>query len=287
MVAWITKNFFQPHILIFLGVILTAIAEVLREKKKIPRLILFLGIGIAGIGALWSAFQDRESQRGIIELQREIIDSQGEIVDSQRKSIDSQRKNIELQREIIESQRQIIDNITGGDSYCYVEVALDPHGLRNFFIKHVGEYIVYDVTVIVYDQSKRKELAEEMGGFGHGLTSEEYNRFIQERDVIGNAFTLIRRSEICKRTWPSLPPGSIAEPILRVELPDNKQEQRYLVKIYARNGIITQPIKFLKVNGKWEMSMRVQRHDNIKQETIELRNALHPDVPLEEGFAGE
>ena len=287
MVAWITKDLIQPHILIFLGVILTAIGEVLREKKRIPRIILFLGIGIAGIGALWSAFQDRESQRGIIELQREIIESQGEIVDSQRKIVESQRKSIDSQRELIESQGEIIDNITGGDSYCYVEMRSDPHGVMNFSLEHVGEYILYDLTVEIFDATKIQALAKEMEGFGHGLSEEEWNRFVKEHDVIEDYLNLKEKSRIYRQSWPSLPPGSIAIPIYKVTLPDNKEEQRYLVKIYARNGIITQPIKFLKVNGKWEMSMRVQRHDNIKHETIELRNALHPDVPLEEGFAGE
>jgi len=287
MVASITKDLLQPHILIFLGVILTAIAEVLREKKSIPRLVLLLGIGIAGIGALWSAFQDRESQRGIIELQRDIIESQGEIVESQRKIVESQKDSIESQKEIIESQKETINNITGGDSYCYVGIRSDPHGAMNFSLEHVGEYILYDVTVEIFDTTKLQALAKDMEGFSHDLSKEEWSRFVKEHDVIEDYLSLKEKSRIYRQSWPSLPPGSIAIPIYSATLPDNKPEQRYLVKIYARNGIITQPIIFLKVNGKWQVSMRVQRHDNIKRETIELRNALHPDVPLEEGFAGE
>ena len=147
---------------------------------------------------------------------------------------------------------------------------------------------MYDVNVIIHDMSKRSELVKAMGIPTKGtFTRDELDELQKHHDLLGESFKLLEQDVIFRHNWPSFPLGSIAMAIFRVRLPVDKQEQQYLVKIYARNGTITQPIRFLKVKGEWEMSTRVQKYDNVKLKFTELRNRLHPDVPLKGTYAGE
>jgi amino acid transporter len=237
----------KAYLVVFIGVIVTAIAEILRSKskRKEATYLLVVGILISGIGAVLSMVQSETFERKV----------QG--------------------------------NITGGDSYCYVETHFDMH-FYDFSLIHVGEFPLYDVNVEIHDMSKRSELMKARRIPTKGtFTRDELNELHKHRDLVGESFELLEQDVIFRHNWPSFPPGSITMPILRVKLPIEKQAQQYLVKIYARNGTITQPIRFLKVKGKWEMSTRVQKYDNVKLKFTELRNRLHPDVPLKETYAGE
>lgn len=189
-------------------------------------------------------------------------------------------------REIKKLNNLILSSITGGDSYCYIETRFDMSGFVNFSLKHVGKFPLYDVDVIIHDISKRSELMKAMQ-IPRTSTRQELNQLQKHRDLIGESIRVLQEDVILSSNWRSFPPGSMTMPFLRVRLPLDKQEQQYLVKIYARNGAITQPIKFLKVAGDWHMSTRVQNYDNVKLKFTELRNQLDPDVPLKETYAGE
>lgn len=239
------KFLLKPFIVVFIGVILTAIAEILREKSEKAKYILVMGIVICGMGGILSAIES-----------------------------DKFEKNVQ-------------GNLIGGNSYCFVESHFDEHGVVNFSLKHEGEYPLYDLTVLIRDRSKFAELVKALGIHNKNFTNDEWTQLQKKRDLIGEFIDVQKKAVIYQHTWPSLPPAAIVMPILRVNLPHNKDEQQYLVKIYARNGTITQPIKFLKVDGKWEMSTRIQKYNNLENKLIELSNRLHPKVPLEETYAGE
>ena len=118
-------------------------------------------------------------------------------------------------------------------------------------------------------------------------TKEEWANLQKERDIMGEFYDISQKSIILKHHFPTIAIGSKIMPIHRFKLPEKQSEQQYLIKIYARNGATTQPIKFSKIKDKWHMSMRVQRYDNERHSVIELLNDLDPDVLLSEDYAGE
>jgi len=177
--------------------------------------------------------------------------------------------------------------LTGGDSFCYIQTHFDSYGMVNFSLQQEGEYPLYDVNVIIRDITKRNELVEKLGIHDREFTDEEWKKLQKERDLVGEFLAIQNQSKIYSAQWPTLPPKAIVPAMLRIKLPIDKDEQKYLAKMYARNGTFTQPIIFRKVDGKWEMSMRVQKFVNAKTGVIELKNDLHPAVPLPEQYAGE
>jgi hypothetical protein len=235
----------------------------------------FLSLALAIIGTLLNIFAgELKSHQSQIQFKRDLDVTKTELIQKNQK--------------IEELNNFILSSITGGDSYCYVQTPIDMSGFLNFSLVHVGKFPLYDVNVIIHDMSKRGELAQAMGIPTKGsFTRGELDELQKQRDLIGESIKLLEEDVISRHNWPSFPPGSIAMPFLRCRLPVDKQEQQYLVKIYARNGTITQPIRFIRVAGQWEMSMRVQKYDSLKLKFTELRNKLHPNVPLKETYAGE
>ena len=111
--------------------------------------------------------------------------------------------------------------------------------------------------------------------------------FQKEHDLFGETYNILKKSIVVKRHFPIISVGAKIMPFHRVKLPMDQNEQRYLVKIYARNGAVTQPIRFLKVEGHWKMSTRVQQYDSVNHKVIELLSDLSTEVPLDEKYAGE
>jgi hypothetical protein len=183
-------------------------------------------------------------------------------------------------------QHALQGNIIGGDSYCYILRLIDESEYLQFAVQHVGEYPMYDVTVVIKDITLRAKIFELVGIVNKEMTNEEWDK-LKKDNFIGKLFEADSKSEILRNKWPTLPKGALVMSIYRMKLPADKTELRFLAKIYARNVTITQPIRFLKINGKWKESTRVQKFDNEAHRCIELKCELDPEVPLEEGYAGE
>jgi len=184
-------------------------------------------------------------------------------------------------------EKDIQGNILGGDSYCFLERFFDESGHLNFALKHVGEYPMYDVNVVIRDVTKRAELLRQIGLDGKEMTSDEWKKLTTEGDLGGKLFEAQSKSRVFNHVWPSLPKGAFVMPIYRIKLPEDKSELRFLGKIYARNVTITQPIRLLKVKGEWKESTRIQKFDNENHKPIEIDSDLSPDVPLSADYGGE
>jgi hypothetical protein len=179
--------------------------------------------------------------------------------------------------------------VSGGDSFCYIQTYFEVgygDNLVSLSIDHKGNYPLYDVDLTIYDRTKRGNLIKATG-MHKDFQPGEWVEFQKEHDLIGEFYDISQKSILIKHHFPVIAVGTKIMPFLRIKLPENQHEQEYLVKIYARNGTITQPIKFLKVDGHWQMSMRVQQYDNINHKVIELLNDLSEAVPLNDNYAGE
>ena len=205
-------------------------------------------------------------------------------------------KNIELSEEVTslakknaEMNETLRKYVTGGDSYCYINTYFEvghKDNLVSFSLAHKGSFPLYDVDLFIYDVSKRSDLTEKMK-IHKNHTKEEWAVSQKERDILGEFYDIRQQSVVFKHRFPAIAVGATIMPLYRFELPNYRNEQRYLVKIYARNGATTQTIRFLKIKNKWHTSMRVQQYDNDKHHVIELANDLDPDVPLSEDYGGE
>ncbi len=95
-----------------------------------PAALIFIGVIISAIGALWASSEQTKSER---ELRRK-------------------------SEEIAKLNREIVASVTGGDSFCYlIELLGDPN--RPFrCVNHQGQYPLYDVTIRISDLDKLEAL---------------------------------------------------------------------------------------------------------------------------------
>jgi hypothetical protein len=156
--------------------------------------------------------------------------------------------------EIAKLNHTIAESITGGDSYCYLQLGNANRNNALLAIIHQGNYPMYDVTVRIVD----------------------LDEFEQNRGAPNLASALGKVVPIG-----NLAPGqaSMQGPII---LP-NRDILRYNIFISARNGMFTQLLRMLYVNGTWKSAMRVQKDnysdaDPDAQPTI-LKEEIDPQFP--------
>jgi hypothetical protein len=249
-------------------------------------IITWVGIVLIAAGTIFTIFG-----------QQVINDRSSSVISEKTTKIEKlANKNIELSEEVTslakknaEMNETLRKYVTGGEAYCFINTYFEvghKDNLVSFSLAHKGSFPLYDVDLIVYDVSKRSDLTAKMK-IHKNHTEEEWATLQKERDVIGEFYAIRQQTIVFKHHFPTIAVGATFMPIYRFELPNDRNEQKYLVKIYARNGATTQPIHFLKVKDKWRMSMRVQQYDNEKHHVVELENDLDPDVSLSEDYAGE
>lgn len=153
--------------------------------------------------------------------------------------------------EIADLNKQISMSITGGDSFSYIGLPLNGSQGDKLLpaIVQQGQYPLYDVNVRIVDLEKSDSLQKK------GLSFIEAMNKTQTIINVGN-----------------IPAGS-AQMIGSIDL-TGQTHLRYNVFTGARNGFVTQLIRFQKVNGIWKGAMKVER-DGQK-----LLEKIDPNYPL-------
>jgi len=247
MAIWLKELLIGPHIVVFLGIIVIGIAEIIRfygSKKEgncaenIGLFILIFGLLTSGIGGWWAA------------------------------------------KEQANFENTILSSVTGGDSFCFVLPLIDESsGRTTFLLQHEGNYPIYDISITVTDETK-------MGGLPFSrifpigdLTMEEWKKLKNNRDLQGE-FLSLREKAINRFELSILTPNTGYE-ISRFQLAKELNEQKYHVQIFTRGGKFNQAIKMRRINGLWEQSFQVTRVVGAKCKDYLLFQSIHPEIPIE------
>nr|WP_321514131.1 hypothetical protein [uncultured Pseudodesulfovibrio sp.] len=162
-----------------------------------PTTLIFVGVVFTAIGGVWSQINQSKHDSKVIEL-----------------------------------QGKTINNITGGDSFCYVDLV---KGVNAFILIHKGEYPVYDLEMQVVDLQTFNPTAPTLP-------------------------TPLNRVPIA---YPNYAAG-LNYPFIYT----NSNEAQFNFFMQARNGGHTQVLKMKKVNGEWETHITVSRTDGPSSEVI-------------------
>jgi hypothetical protein len=152
--------------------------------------------------------------------------------------------------EIAKLNRTIAESITGGDSYCYVQLGNASRRGALLAIIHQGAYPLYDVVVRIADLNDGNR-EPTLAALGRILT-------------IGN-----------------MPPG-LASMQGTVTLPD-RDLLRYNIFISARNGSFTELLRMRYIDGAWRTAMKVMK-DNYSETDPNaaptlLKEEVDPEFP--------
>lgn len=146
----------------------------------------------------------------------------------------------------IASSRQETALITGGDTFCYIDV-LNQSQFNGLVAVTVGQYPLYDVRVRITNLDKPSHPVAGELGLDLGVTVD-----------LGN-----------------LPPRSAK--LFPETLPTSDDSVRFDFFFAARNGFWDELLRRRRVKGRWSEALKVERDGKI------LKQEISADFPLDHG----
>ena len=137
---------------------------------------------------------------------------------------------------LLQDQGKVAEHlVTGGDSYCYLN-AVGTADYRDLVLVHQGDFPLYDLQIRVVDLDKFYAIAE--------ANPHPTREQLAAADSVYYLGTLNPNQ---------------AQIICNLRLPADKDEKGYNVFILARNGELSEPLRFRRVNGTWRQAFRVEK----------------------------
>lgn len=146
-------------------------------------------------------------------------------------------ENQQLSRELAQTAIELKNNITGGNSFCYLILTYDANDVNKIllFVMHQGEYTLKDVTMRIDDLGKRTNIIDGDISNIHKLTEIESTYSVD----IGN-----------------LGKNSTFQ-FNRFRLGENQNEIRWAITFFADNGTFHQNIRHLDIRGTLQSATQV------------------------------
>ena len=182
-----------------------------------------------------------------------------------------QSLNTQLQQRLIEAStsiknlaaqnvglaRQSIQTVTGGDSYCYLDVVSPSRAGGLLVAFHRGKYPLYAVNARLVDLAQMKKFLES----GQKLTLD--NVFTNDVNLsIGDLAV------------------STAKPLQQIIFPSSDR-QSFNIFFSAHNGLWTEELRLRFVDGSWTRAVRVSRLEGSREASIWKR--VDPKYPRPNG----
>ncbi len=261
-----------PGIIILLAAIASALKDFLfsqpkTRREKIFGLALFVFLVLGGLCSFWLTFSSNEQAKNIEQQNQQII-RQNNVLNQQLSETKEElaQTKIELYKrtgELVAKSGKIeqlndfiLSSVTGGESYCYLLPMFDDmSGRQRFFLTHEGKYPVYDIQVRIINISMLGQLPFDKLLPKGNISKENWQRMVRKRDLWQEFHVLRNQAEILF-ALATLTPGT-GFFINGHQLPEGAEKQEYLVDIFARNGKVSQEIRYVKEKGSWKISMRV------------------------------
>jgi hypothetical protein len=230
-----------------LAVLVGALDYVWHDKRtrrfKHTRKLLFVFVAIfLFTSVLVTVFDDLENNRKEAELRGQLVAVQ--------------EQNDSLQKQ----QQFTLNNVTGGDSFCYIKFILGKSNRAGMWLVSRGEYPLYGV---------------------HGRIWNPDDNFIFQENT--NEGILMKRKKDDITFGPiDLPPNRVAT-LTPINLPvTDKEEQRIIVNFSARNGVFREVLRLRRINGEWKGAFKVYRDPATGPVTLlyeETDKDFPPDNP--------
>jgi cell division protein FtsB len=216
-----------------------------RRKRVLASVAAALGI----VGAVYTWRAGVHSAAEFRKNNEELARRETEIATLSRESRDLARANAELGRALAQRSdqiavlsRQAIANVTGGDSFCYLDLSYlnGPSPLPALITG--GDNPVYDLQVRIVDLELSDRIEKEREAAGRPLTFNTFSaaeRVVKLTDTIPpHAYRLLQEV-----SWPTL----------------TGDAKSYNIFFFARNGEYIEQLRLRRVAGSWARALRVYK----------------------------
>ncbi len=181
-----------------------------------------------------------------------------ELQNKAKKIEELSEKNIKLSEENKNLVLESTAIITGGDSYCYIDIlpAINNSNTIDLHLAREGGYPIYDISLRIDD-------------------CEEVDRIFKEEQMVTKFHreSLAKSMERLSKASKVFPVGNLGPNrgllLGDLTLPSNADKKSYFVDITSRNSYITEKIIFRRVEGKWKIAYKVMRNNKIAKEFVE------------------
>jgi hypothetical protein len=190
--------------------------------------------------------EQRDSFVSILKDQRELGLDTARRIDGATNTLQSGISNsITKQKELLKQQQITLGNVSGGDSYPYVEVTnKNKDNIWDLTIYNRGKYQLYDVVVAIHDLGKERDSLHKV------IVDPEPGKIVKVGDLG--------------------PRESLSDNYFLGQLVlTNENIQSYSIGVTARNGITHQLIIFQRIDGKWRKATRISKNDDIFLERVD------------------
>jgi hypothetical protein len=200
-----------------------------------PGVVTFVGAFLVAAGSLWGFIRQNSRAEEVARLNRELATKSDQLA----------QKSDEIAR----LTKDNLATVTGGDSYCYVDIGFLgylPNQVDRWLHKK-GSFPLYDVAMQITDLNKLKDI---------GQTP------IEDR----KQKVLAAKTNLNVGNFGG---GELARDLGRLKFPDGEVRAAFLVDFSARNGGWSQKIGLRRgADGKWLLASRVTKGDVILDESI-------------------
>ena len=172
----------------------------------------------------------------LISKNIEFTSLNGELI---KKNLELTGQNLQLSNNIREQSEIINSNITGGDSFCHLQLSFDGTNRFRLLLVNEGEYAMSKIQIRIVD------LDELNATKNHTVESLTKNTF--------NVNEL---------------PGKMAQIIGNYQINSQKNAVSLNIFINARNGNFIQLFRLRKVNNDWHFADRVKKENQVIYEKI-------------------
>jgi len=209
----------------------------------LPMVLVLVGTISNTIGAVWTMYRQNRERAESAEARAE-----------------AEKALRQKTEEIAQLNREIAASVTGGDSYPCVRVVGGPMGIGDtplLTVLNAGRYPLYDVSVRIVDFDLFQEKVE-------------HNPSLRIEDVLA-----------AQKSYQLGNLGASQVHLLeRVQLPSDGHAKGFTISLLARNGSVTQALRFRRVNGTWVFAFKVMRddaHSTVLLESVEPTFPRNPD----------
>ena len=136
----------------------------------------------------------------------------------------------------IEARTTLLFNqVNGGNSFCYVCVAVEHLGNRLLVVNHEGDYPLYDLSIRVVDLEK----------FNEHIGNPENMHIYQQTFSIGTMLPR-QRNNLCA-----------------IPISNHEVSKSFNIFFSARNGMFHELLRLKKINSEWESAIKVEREKTL------------------------
>jgi hypothetical protein len=184
--------------------------------------------------------------------------SNKELIGKSEKIESLSEENKTLIIEINKLNKKISADLTGGEGYCYFMPSRPGQNsnIVDLMLMNDGDYPIYDISVKIDDVEKMMEILHK---------EKEAGKLPYDSMTLSNA--MFAKASIVIQVG-NMGPHQYAQ-LNGIQIPPDVDKKSYNIHITARNGTLTQILRYRRIDNKWKMALQIMKEGKVIKEDVD------------------